>query len=159
MDPLLIRQLKVHPLELDNPVPEEIKEARLAEFMTLQAEISTAKLARKIGSTVDVIIDEVDEDGAIGRSKADAPEIDGVVYLNEETHHTPGDIVRVKVHASDEHDLWANQITERKSICLNRELSTAKLAVKSPKKSISNRNRLIPYPAESSYRDNIAALR
>ena len=97
--------------ELDNPVPEEIKEARLAEFMALQAEISTAKLARKIGSTVDVIIDEVDEDGAIGRSKADAPEIDGVVYLNEETHHNPGDIVRVKVHASDEHDLWANQIT------------------------------------------------
>lgn len=95
--------------ELEGHVPEEIKEQRLAEFMALQAEISTAKLARKIGNTIDVIIDEVDDKGAVGRSKADAPEIDGLVYLNEEVEHTVGDIVTVKVHASDEHDLWANQ--------------------------------------------------
>ena len=56
----------------------------------------------------DVIIDEVDDEGAVARSQTDAPEIDGVVYLNEETKHQPGDIVTVKVHASDEHDLWAN---------------------------------------------------
>ena len=95
---------------LEGHVPEEIKEERLAEFMALQAEISTAKLARKVGSTIDVLIDEVDADGAVGRSKADAPEIDGLVYLNEETQHSVGDIVTVKVHASDEHDLWANQV-------------------------------------------------
>jgi len=76
--------------------------------MGLQAKISTEKLAKKVGKTIDVIIDEVDEQGAVARSKADAPEIDGVVYLNEETSHKPGDIVSVTVHASDEHDLWAN---------------------------------------------------
>jgi len=95
---------------LDNHVPQELKEQRLEEFMTLQAKISTAKLAQKVGSTIDVIIDEVDDEGAVGRSKADAPEIDGLVYLNEETQHHVGDIVTVKVHASDEHDLWANQV-------------------------------------------------
>ena len=89
-------------------VPEDIKEARLERFMTTQAKISTAKLAKKVGSIIDVIIDEVDDEGAVARSQADAPEIDGVVYLNEETKHQPGDIVTVKVHASDEHDLWAN---------------------------------------------------
>lgn len=89
-------------------VPEEIKEQRLAEFMGHQAAISTAKLAGKVGNTIDVIIDEVDDEGAVARSQADAPEIDGLVYLNEETQHEVGDIVSVKVHASDEHDLWAN---------------------------------------------------
>ncbi len=95
---------------LEGHVPEEVKQERLAEFMALQAEISTAKLAHKVGKTIDVIIDEVDDEGAVGRSKADAPEIDGLVYLNEETQHKVGDIVSVKVHASDEHDLWANQV-------------------------------------------------
>ena len=95
---------------LEGHVPEEIKEQRLAEFMGLQADISTRKLSAKVGKTIDVIIDEVDEDGAIARSQADAPEIDGLVYLNEESQHKPGDIVTVKVHASDEHDLWANSI-------------------------------------------------
>ena len=91
-------------------VPEDIKEARLERFMKTQAKISTAKLAKKVGSIIDVIIDEVDDEGAVARSQADAPEIDGVVYLNEETNHQPGDIVTVKVHASDEHDLWANSV-------------------------------------------------
>lgn len=92
------------------PVPEDVKEARLERFMRTQAAISTARLAKKVGTTIDVIIDEVDDEGAVARSKADAPEIDGVVYLNEESNHQPGDIVTVKVHASDEHDLWANSI-------------------------------------------------
>ena len=91
-------------------VPEDIKEARLERFMKTQAKISTAKLAKKVGSIIDVIIDEVDDEGAVARSQADAPQIDGVVYLNEETNHQPGDIVTVKVHASDEHDLWANSV-------------------------------------------------
>jgi len=96
---------------IENPVPKEVKEARLEEFMTRQAAISTDRLAGKVGQNIDVIIDQVDQEGAIGRSKADAPEIDGLVYLNEETNHQLGDIVTVKVHASDEHDLWANSIT------------------------------------------------
>ena len=91
-------------------VPDDVKEARLERFMTTQAVISTARLKKKIGTVIDVIIDEVDDEGAVARSQADAPEIDGVVYLNEETNHQPGDIVTVKVHASDEHDLWANSL-------------------------------------------------
>ena len=95
---------------LEGHVSEEVKEQRLADFMGLQAAISTAKLNKKIGTTLDVLIDEVDEKGALARSQADAPEIDGLVYLNEETDHQAGDIVSVKVHASDEHDLWANTV-------------------------------------------------
>ncbi|NNC98597.1 MAG: 30S ribosomal protein S12 methylthiotransferase RimO, partial [Gammaproteobacteria bacterium] len=83
-------------------------EQRLAEFMALQETISTARLAKKVGSTIPVIIDEIDDQGAVARSQADAPEIDGLVYLNSEHNHRPGDIVNVQVHASDEHDLWAN---------------------------------------------------
>jgi ribosomal protein S12 methylthiotransferase len=97
--------------QLDGPVPEEIKEQRLATFMAHQATISEARLAAKIGQTIEVLIDSVDETGAIARSQADAPEIDGLVYLNDETHHRPGDFVSVSVHASDEHDLWAQQIS------------------------------------------------
>lgn len=93
---------------LAGAVPEEVKAERLDRFMQRQAEISTARLAQKVGSTISVIIDEVDEKGAIARSKADAPEIDGLVYLNDETQFAVGDIVDVTVHASDEHDLWAN---------------------------------------------------
>jgi ribosomal protein S12 methylthiotransferase len=95
---------------LDGHVDEDVKQRRLEEFMSTQAVISKSRLEAKIGSEIDVIIDQVDERGSIGRSKADAPEIDGVVYLNEETEHQPGDIVTVKVHASDEHDLWANSV-------------------------------------------------
>lgn len=97
--------------QLEGHVPEEVKEQRLAEFMGQQATISTARLAKKVGQTIDVIIDQVDEQGAVARSQADAPEIDGLVYLNEETEHQIGDIVSVKVHASDEHDLWANSLS------------------------------------------------
>ena len=94
--------------QIEGHVPEEVKEQRLAQFMNLQASISTNKLTKKVGKTIDVIIDEVDDEGAVARSKADAPEIDGLVYLNGETNHKVGDIVSVTVHASDEHDLWAN---------------------------------------------------
>ncbi len=93
--------------ELEGAVPEEVKEERLARFMEKQAKISAARLQAKIGQTIDVLIDEVDEEGAIGRSKADAPEIDGMVYLNDETDLVPGEIVQAVVEHADEHDLWA----------------------------------------------------
>jgi len=96
--------------ELEGAVPEEVKEERLARFMEKQAEISAARLQAKIGQTIDVLIDEVDEEGAIGRSKADAPEIDGMVYLNDETDLVPGEIVQAVVEHADEHDLWARLV-------------------------------------------------
>lgn len=91
---------------LDNPVDEDIKQARLATFMQHQAQISETKLQHKVGRTLDVIIDEIGENGAIGRSMADAPEIDGVVHILDEnnTMHT-GDIVQVHIEAADSHDL------------------------------------------------------
>lgn len=92
--------------QLANQIPEEIKQERFHRFMQLQQTISTQKLHNKIGKTLSVIIDEVDEEGAIGRSMADAPEIDGVVYLNEEKNVQVGDIVQVEVEHSDEYDLW-----------------------------------------------------
>jgi ribosomal protein S12 methylthiotransferase len=94
--------------DLAEPVPEEIKQDRLERFMTKQAEISAARLERKIGTTIQVIVDEVDEEGAVCRSQADAPEIDGLVYLNDVTDVKPGDVLTVVVEDSDEHDLWAS---------------------------------------------------
>ncbi|MGM0952050.1 MAG: 30S ribosomal protein S12 methylthiotransferase RimO [Pseudomonadota bacterium] len=96
--------------ELDGAVPEAVKDERLARFMEKQAEISAARLQAKIGQTIDVLIDEVDEEGTIGRSKADAPEIDGMVYLNDETDLAPGQIVKAVVEHADEHDLWASLV-------------------------------------------------
>jgi len=91
---------------LANQIPEDVKQERYHQFMQLQQAISTEKLANKIGKTLPILIDEVDEEGAIGRSMADAPEIDGVVYLNEEFSVKAGDIVNVKIEHSDEYDLW-----------------------------------------------------
>lgn len=92
---------------LPNPVPEEVKEERYARIMEKTAAISAAKLAAKVGRTLDVIIDEVDEEGgATGRSKADAPEIDGAVFLREAHGAAPGDIATVLIEDADEHDLF-----------------------------------------------------
>jgi ribosomal protein S12 methylthiotransferase len=93
--------------DLPDPVPEEVKEERYARLMELTARISAEKLAAKVGKTLDVIIDTIGEDGgATGRSKADAPEIDGEVHLRDSGHLTPGDIVQVLIEDSDEHDLF-----------------------------------------------------
>jgi ribosomal protein S12 methylthiotransferase len=93
--------------DLPDPVPEELKEERYARLMELTARISAEKLAAKVGRTLDVIIDTVGEDGgATGRSKADAPEIDGEVHLRDSGHLTQGDIVPVMIEDSDEHDLF-----------------------------------------------------
>jgi ribosomal protein S12 methylthiotransferase len=94
--------------DLPGAVPDEVKEERYARVMELTARISAEKLAAKVGKSVDVMIDAVDAEsgGATGRSKADAPEIDGEVHLRDAGHLAPGDIVRVLVEDSDEHDLF-----------------------------------------------------
>jgi ribosomal protein S12 methylthiotransferase len=98
---------------LPNHVDDAVKQERWERFMEAAQRISSAKMAQKIGKKIDVLIDEVDEDGAIGRSMADAPEIDGAVYLNEATHLKPGQIVRAVVDEADEYDLWASAISIR----------------------------------------------
>lgn len=95
---------------LPDQVPEEVKEERWNRFMQLQQQISAERLQEKVGREILVIVDEVDEEGAIGRSMADAPEIDGAVYLNGETNVKPGDILRVKVEHADEYDLWGSRV-------------------------------------------------
>ncbi|MEA9431267.1 MULTISPECIES: 30S ribosomal protein S12 methylthiotransferase RimO [Aeromonas] len=96
--------------ELPDPVPAEVQEERFQRFMELQQQVSIRKLARKVGKEMLVLIDEVDEEGATGRSAADAPEIDGLVYLNGETGLKPGDMVKVRIDEADEYDLWASLV-------------------------------------------------
>jgi ribosomal protein S12 methylthiotransferase len=93
--------------QLPDQVPEELKQERLARFMELQESISTEKLNQKIGRIEMVLIDEVDGDQAIGRTSADAPEIDGVVYLADAEGLQVGDLVEVEITDADGHDLWA----------------------------------------------------
>lgn len=90
---------------LPDAVDEEVKQERLQRFMETQAAISTAKLERKIGSTVRALVDHVDAKGAIARTSADAPEIDGVVRIRDGQKLKLGQFVSVRVDASDEHDL------------------------------------------------------
>jgi ribosomal protein S12 methylthiotransferase len=92
---------------LPDHIPPEVQQERLARLMLLQEEISEERLKRKIGKTITVLVDEVDEDGAIARSSADAPEIDGVVYIENGQQLNVGDFVEVKITDSDAHDLWA----------------------------------------------------
>ncbi|WP_010217195.1 30S ribosomal protein S12 methylthiotransferase RimO [Sphingomonas sp. PAMC 26621] len=93
--------------DLPNHVPEEIKEERYARLMELTARISADKLQAKVGRTLDVIVDAVDDEGgATGRSKADAPEIDGEVFLRDAGHLSIGSIVPVVIEDADEHDLY-----------------------------------------------------
>jgi ribosomal protein S12 methylthiotransferase len=94
--------------DLAGAVPEEVKQERWERFMETQKTISAARLQEKVGMVLGVLIDEVDEDGAIGRSYADAPEIDGSVFLNGETGLKPGDMVDVLIENADEYDLWGS---------------------------------------------------
>ena len=96
--------------ELPDPVPEDVKEERFQRFMELQQRISTRKLAEKVGKTIWVLVDEVDDEGAIARTMGDAPEIDGVVYLNGEVALKPGDLVQVRIEHADEYDLWGSRL-------------------------------------------------
>jgi ribosomal protein S12 methylthiotransferase len=93
--------------DLPDAVPEDVKEERYARIMEKTAAISAAKLHAKIGRTLEVIVDVADgEGGATGRSKADAPEIDGEVHLRDAAALEPGDIVSVRIEDADEHDLY-----------------------------------------------------
>ncbi|MNF79490.1 Ribosomal protein S12 methylthiotransferase RimO [compost metagenome] len=91
-------------------VPDDVKQDRWDRFMAHQQAISAARLQLKIGKEIDVLIDEANEEGAIGRSAADAPEIDGNVYVDSKKPLKPGDKVRVRVIDADEYDLWAEVI-------------------------------------------------
>ncbi|MGO3841025.1 MAG: 30S ribosomal protein S12 methylthiotransferase RimO [Alcaligenes pakistanensis] len=97
--------------KLDGIVPDEVKQERWERFMEHQQAISSARLAAKVGREVDVLIDEIDEDGdAVGRSAADAPEIDGNVFITSEQKLEPGHMVRVRITDSSEYDLFAETL-------------------------------------------------
>ncbi|WP_028118107.1 30S ribosomal protein S12 methylthiotransferase RimO [Ferrimonas senticii] len=98
--------------ELDNPVSDEIAEERFQRFMALQAEISRDKLQDRIGQEMLVLVDEIGEDGAIGRSYADAPEIDGKVTIGGEYDLNPGDMVWVAIEYADDHDLFGTLVED-----------------------------------------------
>ncbi len=93
--------------DLPNHLPPEVQQERLARLMQLQETISGVRLARKVGRTMEVLVDEVNDEGAIARSSADAPEIDGLVYIEDGQALNMGDFVNVTVTDSDAHDLWA----------------------------------------------------
>ena len=94
---------------LDNHVPDDVKQDRWDRFMAHQQAISTARLQLKVGKEMDVLIDEVDDQGAVARCYADAPEIDGSVFIAS-TQVKPGDKVRVRIVDADEYDMWAELI-------------------------------------------------
>jgi ribosomal protein S12 methylthiotransferase len=96
--------------ELDGALPDEVREERRQRFMQVQEAISAKRLQRKVGKTLKVLIDEVNQDGGVGRSMADAPEIDGVVYVAPPEkpwkRYKVGDVISVKISGADKHDLW-----------------------------------------------------
>ncbi len=96
--------------ELPDQIPEEVKQERLARFMAHQAEISATRLQKRVGRIETVLVDEVVEEGAVARSKADAPEIDGQVFIDGATHLKVGDFVDVELEEADEYDLWGRLV-------------------------------------------------
>lgn len=94
--------------ELPDPVPDDVKQDRWEQFMALQQSISSQKLQQKVGSTQTVLIDSVSETGSIGRTMADAPEIDGVVHLPGITELSAGDWVEADITGADDYDLWVS---------------------------------------------------
>ena len=95
--------------ELADAIPEEIKQKRWERFMAHQQAISAHRLAKRVGKEMLVIVDEIDEHGTVARSFADAPDIDGYVYIDTDKLQ-PGDIVKVRITDADEYDLWAEVI-------------------------------------------------
>ncbi|AOZ52978.1 30S ribosomal protein S12 methylthiotransferase RimO [Chromobacterium vaccinii] len=96
--------------ELPNPVPEDVKEARKERFMEVQAEISARRLERRVGQTLKVLVDEIDDEGtAVCRSYADAPEIDGLVFVEDSTGMQAGEFYQVEIVDCSEHDLWGER--------------------------------------------------
>jgi len=95
---------------LPDPVPAELREERRARFMAVQEKISRKRLRRKVGKTLKVLVDAVDETGGRARSAADAPEIDGSVTITDGGKLKPGDWARVKIERADAHDLWGKLV-------------------------------------------------
>ena len=95
---------------LDGAVPDEVKQERWERFMEHQQQISAARLQTRIGREIDVLIDEATDEGIVGRSSADAPEIDGNVYIKSERPVSPGSLIRVRVTDADEYDLYGDAI-------------------------------------------------
>jgi ribosomal protein S12 methylthiotransferase len=95
----------------EGQVPEEVKAERYERFMEAQKAVSAEVMAARQGQEIEVIIDEVDEDGAIGRSTWDAPDIDGSVFLEDADGLAPGDIVQVVVEETDEYDCWGRLVS------------------------------------------------
>ena len=97
---------------LSNQVPSDVKQNRWERFMSKANEISSAKMRQKVGTTVKVIVDLVDEDSAICRTQADAPEIDGNLFIDKNfSHLRPGDLLTVKVDEASDYDLWGEEIS------------------------------------------------
>ena len=96
--------------KLPDPVPEALREERRQRLMELQEDISTQRLEQKIGREIAVLVEEVDEEGAIARSQADAPEIDGLVHIPDGEHLEVGEFARVRVTDCDVHDLYAEVV-------------------------------------------------
>ena len=92
------------------PVPDDVKQERWERFMAHQQQISAARLQAKVGREIEVLVDEITDEGPIGRSHADAPEIDGMVFLDSEQELSPGQIIRARVTHADEYDLWAEVV-------------------------------------------------
>ncbi len=95
---------------LPGQLPESVKQERLQRFMQHQAKISAARLQRRIGRIETVLVDEVVEQGAVARSRADAPEIDGQVFIDGASHLPVGEWVDVQIEDADDHDLWARLV-------------------------------------------------
>ena len=98
---------------LPDHVPDKVKEERWHRFMQVQARISEDKLADKVGSTLQVLIDEADNNEYVGRSYADAPEIDGNVFVSSPQPLLPGDIVKVHIDSAAEYDLWGSVVNKQ----------------------------------------------
>ena len=96
--------------DIAEQVPDEVKQDRFERFMALQQQISADKMQAKVGQVMQVLVDEVVEEGAVARSMADAPEIDGVVFIDDAVHLVPGQFVMVEITAADEYDLWAKPV-------------------------------------------------
>lgn len=97
--------------DLPDPVPEDVKLERLDRFMTLAAQISADRLASKVGQTMEVLVDQVHGDGAVGRTRGDAPGIDGVVNLTSTSPLQPGQFASVRIIDADQYDLWAEVLS------------------------------------------------
>lgn len=96
--------------ELPGAVDEDIKQERLEFFMQVQEQISRGKLQRKIGQVLDVLVDEINDQEILGRSQFDAPEVDGVVIIEDRAEVSPGDMLKIRITGATEHDLYGEVV-------------------------------------------------